>query len=218
MNQKKLLIIFLITNILFSQNLIWETEFEFIKSNSSPRSVDLNADGIEDIILSGGVDGVPSPFGAMAINGLNGEVLWTKENGNEWFLSGQYFDQNLDGIPDLIFGGRDAEIQLIDGSNGNLIWEFWESNENPNDDGWYNFYNPQIIDDINNDNYPDILCANGGDHSLDAIETDRPPGHIMILDAISGEILKSAVVPDSNETYMSPLFFEDKIRVFFWKA
>ncbi len=211
MNQKKLLIIFLITNILFSQNLIWETEFEFIKSNASPRSVDLNEDGIEDIILSGGVDGVPSPFGAMAISGLNGEVLWTKENGNEWFLSGQYFDQNLDDIPDLIFGGRDAEIQLIDGSNGNLIWEFWESNENPNDDGWYNFYNPQIIDDINNDNYPDILCANGGDHSLDAIETDRPPGHIMILDAISGNILKSAVVPDSNETYMSPLFFEDKI-------
>ena len=110
MNQKKLLIIFLITNILFSQNLIWETEFEFIKSNASPRSVDLNEDGIEDIILSGGVDGVPSPFGAMAISGLNGEVLWTKENGNEWFLSGQYFDQNLDDIPDCPRGETIQEI------------------------------------------------------------------------------------------------------------
>ena len=103
---------------------MWETEFDFIKSNSSPRSVDLNGDGIEDIVLSGGVDGFPSPFGAMAIDGTNGEVLWTAENGNEWFLSAQHFDQNEDLTPDLIFGGRDAELKLIDGSNGNLIWEF----------------------------------------------------------------------------------------------
>ena len=205
MNLKNLLIIFLITNGLFSQNVVWETEFNFIKSNSSPRSVDLNGDGIEDIVLSGGVDGLPSPFGAMAISGANGEVLWAKENGDEWFLSAQYFDQNGDEIPDLIFGGRDAEFQLIDGSNGNLIWEFWESDENPNDYGWYNFYNPQIIQDINFDGQFDVLCANGGDHSLDAIETDRPPGHIMILDGMNGSILKSAVVPDSNETYMSPI-------------
>ena len=170
---KNLLTIFLIANVLFSQNVIWETEFDFIKSNSSPRGVDLNQDGIEDIVLSGGVDGLPSPYGAMAINGVNGEILWTKENGNEWFLSAQHFDQNGDFIPDLLFGGRDAELQLIDGSNGNLIWEFWGNEDNPNDYGWYNFYNPQIISDINFNGYEDILCANGGDHSLDAIETDR---------------------------------------------
>jgi len=205
MNLKNLLIIFLTANVLFSQNVVWETEFDFIKSNSSPRGIDLNQDGIEDIVLSGGVDGLPSPYGAMAINGANGEILWTKENGNEWFLSAQHFDQNGDFIPDLLFGGRDAELQLIDGSNGNLIWEFWGNEDNPNDYGWYNFYNPQIISDINFNGYEDILCANGGDHSLDAIETDRPPGHIMILDGMNGSILKSAVVPDSNETYMSPI-------------
>ena len=71
MNRKNLLIIFLITNGLFSQNVVWETEFDFIKSNSSPRSVDLNGDGTEDIVLSGGVDGVASPFGVMAIDGSN---------------------------------------------------------------------------------------------------------------------------------------------------
>ena len=205
MNLKKLLIIILITNGLFSQNMVWETEFDFIKSNSSPRSVDLNGDGIEDIVLSGGVDGVPSPFGAMAISGANGEVLWAKENGNEWFLSAQYFDQNGDQIPDLIFGGRDAEFELIDGSNGNLIWEFWESEENPNDYGWYNFYTSQFIKDQSGDGLPDILTANGGDHSLDDSELNRPPGHIMIINGMTGEAIKTAVVPDSNETYMSPL-------------
>ena len=185
MKLHKCLILFFLTNFLISQNIIWETDFDFIKSNSSPRSIDLNSDGIEDIVLGGGVDGIPSPFGAMAINGASGEVLWTKENGNEWFLSAQSYDQNEDNIPDILIGGRDAELQLINGSNGELIWEFWESDENPNEYGWYNFYNPQIITDINNDNYSDILCANGGDHSLDAIETDSPTGQIMILDAMS---------------------------------
>ena len=211
MKLKNLLTFLLVTNICYSQNITWETEFDFIKSNSSPRSVDLNNDGVKDIVLSGGVDGVPSPYGAIAINGINGDILWTKENGNEWFISAQMYDQNNDQVPDLLFGGRDAELHLIDGSNGSLIWEFWDSDENPNDYGWYNFYNTQLINDINNDGYEDILCANGGDHSLDAIITDRPPGHIMIIDAISGNILKSAVVPDSNETYMSPLFFNNKI-------
>ena len=85
MKLDKCLILFFLTNFLISQNIVWENDFDFIKSNSSPRSIDLNSDGIEDIVLGGGVDGVPSPFGAMAINGANGEVLWTKENGNEWF-------------------------------------------------------------------------------------------------------------------------------------
>ena len=53
-----------------------------------------------------------------------------------------------------------------------------------------------------------MLCSNGGDHSLDDIETNRPPGHILIVDSYSGNTLFSSVVPDSNETYMSPLLVD----------
>ena len=201
-----LLITLFFGGFLFSQNIIWENELDIIKTNSSVRSIDVNSDGVEDIIFSGGIDGFSTPFGATAIDGSSGEILWTKENENEWFISAQSYDFNGDGTPDFIVGGRDAALKVINGQNGNDIWSFWNSTENPNDYGWYNFYNPQIIPDQNNDNYPEILCANGGDHSLDAIETDRPPGHIMILNGISGDILNYAVVPDSNETYMSPLY------------
>ena len=48
----------------------------------------------------------------------------TKENGNEWFLSAQSYDQNEDNIPDILIGGRDAELQLINGSNGILFGNF----------------------------------------------------------------------------------------------
>ena len=33
---------------------------------------------------------------------------------------------------------------------------------NPTDSGLLNFYNPQFIDDVDGDTYPDILVTNGG--------------------------------------------------------
>ena len=125
------------------------------------------------------------------------------------FTSPQFYDYNNDNINDIIIGGRDAELRLINGLNGETIWEFWgDENLNPNDYGWYNFYTSQVIDDQNSDTYPDILVSNGGDHSLDFSVLDRPPGHIMIIDGITGLSIKTAVVPDSNETYMSPLLVD----------
>ncbi len=208
MKLKSLFTLIFFSSLIFSQNLIWENEIDLIKTSSSVRSFDLNSDGTEDVVLSGGVDGYPTPFGTIAIDGLSGDILWTKDNQNEWFISAQSFDFNLDGTPDVIVGGRDAALKVINGLNGEEIWSFWNSEENPNDYGWYNFYNPQLIPDQNNDNLPEILCANGGDHSLDSSVSDRPPGHIMILDGYSGSILNNAVVPDSNETYMSPLYVD----------
>ena len=128
------------------------------------------------------------------------------ETRNEMFNSPQFFDYNEDGIDDILIGGRDAELRLIDGANGDLIWEFWDNETNPNDEGWYNFYTSQIIEDQTGDGFPDILAANGGDHSILYTENpNRPPGHIMIIDGFNGSEFKTAVVPDSNETYLSPL-------------
>ena len=72
-----LLITLFFGNFLFSQNVIWENQLDIIKTNSSVRGIDLNSDGIEDIIFSGGIDGFPTPFGATAIDGSSGEILWT---------------------------------------------------------------------------------------------------------------------------------------------
>ena len=73
--------------------------------------------------------------------------------------------------------------------------------------------------DVNNDGVKDLLCANGGDHSIDDLITERPPGHIVILDGASGQVLNKAVVPDSNETYMSPIItdlnFDGSMEVIF---
>ena len=206
---KKILLLFIISQQLFSQNIEWINNTPVIRSYSSPRTTDLNNDGVDDVVMGGGVDGIETPYGIIAIDGANGNLIWNVETRDEMFTSPQFYDYTGDNINDVVIGGRDAELRLIDGSNGSVIWEFWEDeNMNPNESGWYNFYSPQIITDQNGDSFPDILISNGGDHSLDASETDRPPGHIMIIDGLTGAQYKTAVVPDSNETYLSPILVD----------
>ena len=203
---RTLVLFFILTPLLaFSQNQ-WSSYYDAVRSYSSPRATDLNEDGVEDIIFGAGVDGFASPFGAVAIDGLNGNTLWQMESSNEIFSSPTIHDFNGDSIDDVVVAGRDAELRLINGVDGSLIWKFWNSvNINPNDSGWFNFYTPQVVDDLNNDGISDLLCANGGDHSLDAFDFNRPPGKILFIDGANGQVLYQATVPDSNETYMSPL-------------
>ena len=201
----RLLILFLLSMQIIAQDITWTNNTQLIRSYSSPRTTDINNDGIDDVILGGGVDGFPTPFGVIALDGATGSSIWNMTTRNEMFGSPQFFDYSGDNIDDVLISGRDAELRLINGSTGELIWEFWEETSNPNDFGWYNFYTPQIIYDQTGDGFPDILAANGGDHSLDFSELNRPPGHIMIIDGITGDAFKIAVVPDSNETYLSPI-------------
>jgi hypothetical protein len=51
----------------------------------------------------------------------------------------------------------------------------------------------------------DILVANGGDHAAPVWDTTRPPGHLMVVNSLNGQLLAKAVVPDSAETYCSAL-------------
>ncbi|NBP30230.1 MAG: T9SS C-terminal target domain-containing protein, partial [Flavobacteriia bacterium] len=100
---------------------------------------------------------------------------------------------------------RQAQLLAINGQNGALLWDYFPYNVNPGDSGLYNFYNPQWIDDVSGDGIMDLLVANGGDHAAPAWDTLRPPGHLMVVNSVNGNLIAKAVVPDSAETYCSPL-------------
>ena len=67
-----------------SQNT-WSSGFDAVRSYSSPRATDLNSDGIDDIIIGSGTDGFASPYGAIALDGVDGSTLWIMESTNEIF-------------------------------------------------------------------------------------------------------------------------------------
>jgi hypothetical protein len=189
----------------FSQNQIWQNFTDSIPTLSSPRACDLNNDGIKDIVIGGGTDGQQSNNGIMAFNGNNGNLLWKRASRNELFGSAIFQDVNNDGINDVFISGRSAQMLCINGSNGQLLWDYFPYAVNPADSGLYNFYNPQFIPDVSGDNLPDILVSNGGDHAAPAWDTSRPEGYLMVINSANGSLIAKAVVPDSAEIYCSPI-------------
>jgi hypothetical protein len=188
-----------------AQNLIWQNFTDSIPTLSSPRACDLNNDGIKDIVIGGGTDAQFSNNGIMAYDGSNGNLLWKRASRNEVFGSAIFQDVNNDGINDVFISGRSAQMLCINGSNGQLIWDYFPYPVNPADSGLYNFYNPQFIPDVSGDNLPDILVSNGGDHAAPAWDTSRPEGYLMVINSANGSLIAKAVVPDSAEIYCSPI-------------
>lgn len=184
----------------------WVADFPGIGIHSSPRVADLNQDGVLDIIVgSGKKEFEKTETGVLAVDGATGKVIWKVPARDQIFGSAGLMDITKDGVPDVIIGGRAAELKAINGKSGAIIWEFFpEGNKiKPREKGLFNFYNPQIIPDQNNDGFRDVLVSNGGDIMVPPYDPNRPPGQLMVINGATGELLAKVQVPDGKETYMS---------------
>ena len=204
-----LLIITAFATMGYGQSQKWSAYLDTSTTFSSARAADLTNDGVLDLVIGGGLDGAPESNGVNAINGVDGSVLWNFYTEEEIFGSAQIMDITNDNVPDVFIGGRYAEFYAIDGSTGNMLWEFFPyAPTQAVDSGWFNFYNPQFIPDQNSDGVEDILVANGGNHALPPWDTLRDPGMLMILDAMTGSVIAMDTMPDGEETYCSPTVYE----------
>jgi outer membrane protein assembly factor BamB len=194
------------------ENNNWDITINGITSASSPQAIDLNNDGIKDIVMGAGdEEWKKTEMGVVAINGANGEILWKTSAQNQIVGSAIFIDINNDETPDVIIGGRSAELQAINGKNGEKIWQFYDKKGSlsARNEGWYNFYNPQLVADQNNDGLKDILICNGGDAVIPAGTKNRPPGKLMLIDTKTGKVLAEDFMPDKQETYFSPVCLDD---------
>lgn len=85
---------------------------------SSPSYLDINGDGILDI-LSGSVD-----HRIYCVDGKDYSVLWEYDTGNEVQMPLSFYDVNGDGVPD-VFGVNDydSKLSILDGKSGRPIEE-----------------------------------------------------------------------------------------------
>lgn len=184
----------------------WTIELQDLGTFSSPRVADLNKDGIKDIIVGCGREEFEQADTAViALDGKDGTMLWHVGARDQMFGSAAIYDLDGDKIDDVIISGRSAELKAISGKSGKLIWEFTKIDkpEKLRSLGFYNFYNPQIIEDQNGDGKKDILIANGGDVTKKPDEKDRPTGQLFILDGQNGKVISRAKMPDGKEIYCS---------------
>ncbi len=179
----------------------WSVLLDNMGSSSSPRVADLDGDGVKDIVIGAGRAEFQSCDSAIiAVNGRNGDILWTASARDQIFNSVRFRDLNNDQVPEVIVGGRSATLMALDGSSGKRIWQYEVST---NVDQLFNFYIPQFVRDLDGDDLPDLVVSAGGDPRVLPGDTIRPPGNLMLISAKDGSLIARAEVPDQKETYMS---------------
>ena len=210
-----LLILFISTNT-FAQS--WTTTKTVSRTYCTPNTVDLNGDNVEDIVIGSIWEVMMIQKGFVtAYDGQTGDIIWDTEVRHEIYTMPRFMDITGDGVMDVFVGGRHAQYMAIDGSDGSIIWEFWENNNGGWwTAGWGNFYIGQFIDDVDGDGVKDILNINGGGGATDAF-SDRIPGKLVIFSGLDGTLLNSAPVPGNKESYTSPLVLEEngQINIFY---
>ncbi len=192
--------------------VIWNKDLPAIGSLSSPRTADLNGDGILDIVMGAGKNEYQkTDMGIIAIDGKTGDMLWKQAAIDQVFGSATFCDVNGDKIKDILIGGRSPQFKALDGKTGALIWDY--NHEKYASDpilryARFNFNNSVLVPDQNNDGVDDLLTINGGNPLAKPYsEVDRFPGVLILFDSKTGNVIAADTMPDRKESYMTPLCF-----------
>ncbi|MDX1908890.1 MAG: PQQ-binding-like beta-propeller repeat protein [Bacteroidia bacterium] len=188
----------------------WSVLLPRLGTHASPRAVDLTGDGVMDIVMGAGHNEFEkSDSAVVALDGKTGALLWSAGGTDQIVSMPCFLDITGDQVPDVLIGGRRANFMALDGKTGAAIWRY--TKPEPTDTGLFrfarfNFYTPQLIPDQTGDGLADILVTNGGNVYAQPGSTDhRYPGLLMVMDSKTGQVLRMTAMPDSAETYMSPL-------------
>ncbi|MFT5858385.1 MAG: outer membrane protein assembly factor BamB [Flavobacteriaceae bacterium] len=194
-----------------AQHSRWSVKIDSADIFSSPRFIDLNQDGVKDVVIGGGIEDKTVSHGVIALNGLNGQELWYVPAYTQIYTSALFQDIDEDGVSDVFIGGRAASFFAISGATGKVIWKFWDGTaEGSRKAGHLNFFSTQWLADQNDDGYRDLLVTNGGDYLASPSDNTRPTAKLMVLSGLDGTIISSARMPENRESYYAPHIHNNK--------
>lgn len=192
-----------------------------LMTTSSPTLVDLDGDGVLDLVFGTGVDRVRPGAGRMifsatldvsgevvAVSGATNALLWKVPNPRDAFTTPRVGRLNGDRVPDVIMGGREGVLTAFDGRNGAVLWRV-EGKTLVISKWPYGFFTPALIDDVTRDGVPDVVASYGG-NDMRTPTDPRESGYLAVLSGADGRVLAVHELPDTAETYASPVVYQRK--------
>ncbi|KFB42637.1 AGAP002184-PA-like protein [Anopheles sinensis] len=197
---------------------VWTRVVARVSSESPLRKLDVNGDGVEDVIVGYGIDelmdeGIRSYIpqctsrktgitdlcggGLLALNGTNGETLWQRWTSFTIFSLKCNIDINSDGGNDCVAAGRGGLILALNGRNGRILWELKDfSDLESYAEISIDLYTINVVRDLNSDGIADILAVH-------VEETQRAHGgHIKLISGATGAIMHSIPTPYREEMFV----------------
>lgn len=210
--------------------------FPFQGSESCIRLIDMNGDGLDDILVAlTEVTAItneikndknrpkycqsihveePCSGTVYGIRGYDFHILWSfhvKQSIFEFVC--HEIDINNDGYQDCIGSGRQATLVAFDPRNGMI---FWDNQKIKSRKSLWNFYNPLLLPiDVDDDGMNDIVISHGGNPTIPSYVHEREAGCLIIISSRTGkQIGEPFWMPDGKETYMSPVLYQNSTILF----
>ncbi|XP_050068322.1 uncharacterized protein LOC126556841 [Anopheles maculipalpis] len=197
---------------------VWTRVIARVNTESPLRKLDVNGDGVDDIIVGYGIDemvdeGVRDYIpqctsrktgitdlcggGLLALNGIDGETLWQRWTSFTIFSLKCNIDINSDGGNDCVAAGRGGLILALDGHNGRILWELKDySDLESYAEISIDLYTINVVRDLNGDGISDLIAVH-------VEETQRAHGgHIKLISGATGTILRSIPTPYREEMFV----------------
>ncbi|XP_011300782.1 uncharacterized protein [Fopius arisanus] len=197
-------------------SVLWMRTMPKLTSEAPLRSLDVNTDGIDDIILgfSTGLDALDAPEflcnlyfegqipclgGVMALDGKSGETLWTHWTNHAIFSIDCTSDLTKDQMKDCIITGRGGILQAIDGRDGKTLWELPAQQYSIAEEKIIlNVYDARSMTDVNKDGISDIIVS----HTTQAgsLRSSR----VILLSGKNGTVIKSIDFSKEEQLFIAP--------------